>query len=57
MSSFVLDGLEDKNGLLYHPAQHSSGQWVLLPKDDNFGRIHQFVQCLISREDKASCIP
>lgn len=57
LKTFVLDGWQEDNGLLYHPRRHSSGQWVLLPRDPSLDQIHKFIECLISQEDKSSCFP
>lgn len=54
--SFVLDGWQAE-GPLYHPQKHSSGQWVLLPRDPSLEKLHQFIGCLIGQEDKSVCRP
>lgn len=54
-SHFVIDGWDKEDGLLYHPKIHSSGQWVLLPKEPGFGEIHGFVNCLTTQIDKSLC--
>lgn len=58
MESFVVDGWQTgEDGLVYHPQTHPSGQWVLLPSNDSWERIHQFVNCLIYQENKSLCPP
>lgn len=55
IESFVLNSWETGEGLLYHPKFHPSGQWVLLPAGNSWDKIHQFVECLVSQEDKSLC--
>ncbi|MDP3955533.1 MAG: LCP family protein [bacterium] len=55
--SFVINGWQEERGLIYHPLKHSSGQWVLLPRDDSWSGIHDFINCLILEENKSSCFP
>jgi len=57
IESFVLDGWQEEKGLLYHPEKHSSGQWVLLPKDPTWQGVHQFIDCLFKEENKQLCSP
>jgi len=40
----VLNGNNEEEFLLYHPQKHSSGQWVLLPIDDNWGKAKDFIK-------------
>jgi len=47
VSTYVLDGWENVDGYLYHPAKHESGLWVLLPQEDDWGGIHQFIQSIL----------
>jgi len=55
--SFVINGWQERGGLVYHPLKHSSGQWVLLPRDDSWSSIHDFINCLILEENKSLCSP
>lgn len=55
--SFVINGWQSEEGLVYHPKKHSSGQWVLLPKGDSWSGIHDFINCLIFEVNKSSCYP
>lgn len=57
INSFVLDGWQEENGLLYHPVTHDSKQWVLLPRGDNWDRVHLLVECLTSQANKSECFP
>lgn len=42
MEMKLLNG-EGETGFLYHPVKHSSGQWVLVPKDGNWEKVKEFV--------------
>ena len=55
MKSYVLDGWESETGLLFHPNVHLSKQWVLLPRNNNWDQVHQFVSCFIDKRDPALC--
>jgi LCP family protein required for cell wall assembly len=39
----VLGGSPEGEGLFYHPKTHSSGQWVLVPQDKGWEKIHRWV--------------
>jgi anionic cell wall polymer biosynthesis LytR-Cps2A-Psr (LCP) family protein len=39
--------LNGEQGLLYHPQIHYSGQWVMLPLDPSWQKIHEFIEKLI----------
>lgn len=45
LESVVLDGgAYSGEGLLYHPLNHSSGQWVLLPTGGNWEKVEEFIK-------------
>lgn len=37
----------NEDNFLFHPKNHSSGQWVLVPKSENWKEVQEFVQKLI----------
>lgn len=42
---------ENKKGLLINPPLWQyGGAWVLVPKNDSFSQIHQYIQCVIQKE-------
>lgn len=53
--SFVINGWQEEKGLIYHPKKHSSGQWVLLPRDQSWKEIHDYVGCLVNESEKSLC--
>lgn len=57
LESYVLDGWEEENGLLFHPKTHPSGQWVLLPRNNSWEKTHDFINCFLNQEGKPWCSP
>lgn len=55
ISNFILGSLGGTDTLFYHPKTHSSGQWVILPVDQSWKQVQEFVDCFINQPNKQTC--